>query len=1005
MARKRTRTSDATRPHVVGHTEVEARLRSGEDDPALREYFGDDRFRELQSLARQAAATKRRGVPGPRVYVLPGIMGSTLGRKRALLNDTLWVDPIEIALGRLTLLALPDGGRNTALGVLLIAYLKLKLTLEAAGFDADFHAFDWRQGVDQLGEELMQRIAADPATNVALVAHSMGGLVSRAAIGLDHGRKISKLVMLGTPNFGSFAPVQAMRGTYASVRAIATLDLKHSPEALARLVFTTFPGLTQMLPAPEKFSAVDLYNPATWPADGPEPDAQLLQEVAAARASLASPDERFFLIAGVNQDTTVDMAINNGQFEYTVSKAGDGTVPRAFCELPPTRTYYVVEAHGNLPNNGLVGRATIDILRSGSTALLPTDWPAVRAARIVREKDMRTPVKRKSWNRMTREDRRAFWEGMLELPEEKHGARPKVPKPQPTPPPASGHGHVILGERPQRAIEIRLAQGSITEANARALVLGIFENVEPAGPAIAVDARLNGAVKEFTRRRMFRGDVGEVFVMPTGRSLLRADSVLFAGLGTFDAFKQSVHEFVAENVVRTFVRTQVEDFATVLWGTGSGCSIAESLEYQLRGYFRGMADADPDRLLRRITFCALDERKYGEMRDALLALSNTPLFDGVDATVLEITLPDVAIEEPAVAARAARRPQPAYLLINQRVEDNKRFSLHASVLTANDKAAIISAEKRLNRSTIDAQLRAIEDTSFTFRGMPRFGERLGSLLLDERILEALGKMKGNHLVVVHDAPGSQYPWETLCVDGWFPAGGAGLSRHYAADNLSVAKWSEQRRIDRVLDILLIVNPTGDLEGADQEGERLMMRFRRRANIRVHRIAGADARRDVIKEEFQSGRYDVLHYAGHAHFDEHDPAGSGIHLADGVLSGIDLASLSNLPALVFFNACESARLASGARPRRRHVKQRIVENVGLAEAFLRGGVANYIGTYWPVGDDSAGAAADAIYAALVKGKSIGDAIVAARGALRAMSSVDWTDYIHYGSYDFTVKRAG
>jgi pimeloyl-ACP methyl ester carboxylesterase len=998
MARKKKRAARALRGSVLGHTEVEARLRSGDDDPELREYFGDERFRELQTLAQQAAATTRRGDKGPRVYVLPGIMGSTLGRKRAILNDTLWVDPFQIALGQLTRLSLPDGGRYTALGVLLIAYLKLKLTLEAAGFDASFHPFDWRQSADALGAELMRRVEADAARSVALVAHSMGGLVARAALALDGHRKINKLVMLGTPNFGSFAPVQAMRGTYSSVRAIAALDLKHSPESLARHVFTTFPGLTQMLPAPEKFSDIDLYDSKTWPDDGPEPSAELLGSVGAVRAKLAQPDDRFFLIAGVNQETTVGMAVNRGKFEYTVSNAGDGTVPRAFCELPPTRTYYVVESHGSLPNNGLVGRAVIDILRSGMTVLLPTQWPSTRASHTVREKEMRTPVRRKAWGKMTRAERREFWDGMLQTSNGAATAR----TPATAPPAPSSNGHVIMGQRPQRAIEIRIAKGSITEANARALVLGIFKNVEPAGPANAVDERLNGAVKEFTRHRMFRGDVGEVFVMPTRRSLLRADSVLFAGLGNFDTFKENVHEFVAQNVVRTFVRTQVEDFATVLWGTGSGCTITEALQYQLRGYFKGMVDADPDRQLRRITFCMRDDDKFQEMHDALLRLTSTSLFDEVEATIVEIALPDVEIATPTQRVRAARGPGPAYLLINQQVENNKKFSLRASVLGASDKAAIVSEEKRLNLGAINSHLREIEFASFNFRSMRRYGERLAELLLDEGIRAALGKVKDSHLVVVHDEPASKYPWETLCIDGWFPAGGAGLSRHYAADNLSVAKWSERRRIDRSLDILLIQNPTENLDGADAEGKRLMELFGRRTSIHVHRIAGRDALCDVVKEEFQSGKYDVLHYAGHAHFDEHDPAGSGIRLADGVLSGLDLVSLNNLPALVFFNACETGRLPSAAHKRRKHVKDRINKNVGLAEAFLRGGVANYVGTYWPVGDDSATTAAEEIYGAIVRGKSMGEAVAAARAAMRKDASLDWADYIHYGSYDFTVK---
>ena len=46
----------------------------------------------------------------------------------------------------------------------------------------------------------------------------------------------------------------------------------------------------------------------------------------------------------------------------------------------------------------------------------------------------------------------------------------------------------------------------------------------------------------------------------------------------------------------------------------------------------------------------------------------------------------------------------------------------------------------------------------------------------------------------------------------------------------------------------------------------------------------------------------------------------------------------------FNACESAR----TRNPRAHIRAKVDRNMGLAESLLRGGVANYIGTYWPVG---------------------------------------------------------
>ena len=48
------------------------------------------------------------------------------------------------------------------------------------------------------------------------------------------------------------------------------------------------------------------------------------------------------------------------------------------------------------------------------------------------------------------------------------------------------------------------------------------------------------------------------------------------------------------------------------------------------------------------------------------------------------------------------------------------------------------------------------------------------------------------------------------------------------------------------------------------------------------------------------------------------------------------------------------------------------------------------------------AAGRIYDAVVKGRSMGEAVGAARAALRADHAIDWADYVHYGSYDFTIK---
>src|SRR5438034_9288565 len=193
--------------------ELERALLTGESRGLLEDYFGPDNYNQLRDLARDAAARPVRG--GHSVLSLPGIMGSTLAKKRLLgIENTLWINPVAIALGKLMALKL-NGASSPyhAAGTILLAYLKLKLRLKIRGFDADFFPYDWRRSLEDLGADLANKIRQEPASQVSLVAHSMGGLVARMALP-EAGEKVTRLIMLGTPNYGSFAPVQVIRATY-----------------------------------------------------------------------------------------------------------------------------------------------------------------------------------------------------------------------------------------------------------------------------------------------------------------------------------------------------------------------------------------------------------------------------------------------------------------------------------------------------------------------------------------------------------------------------------------------------------------------------------------------------------------------------------------------------------------------------------------------------------------------------------------------------------------------
>jgi hypothetical protein len=436
---------------------------------------------------------------------------------------------------------------------------------------------------------------------------------------------------------------------------------------------------------------------------------------------------------------------------------------------------------------------------------------------------------------------------------------------------------------------------------------------------------------------------------------------------------------------------------------------------QLRGFIRGILDADRDHRMRRITICELDPDRYREMKEELYRLASTELFDDLVVTFDEVELP-----EPPVAAgvpgapRAAvleQAPELAYLLVNreENPQPRRRSDIEvyrAAVLTKGHKATVVSGSRQISTGKLEAQLQKLESDRLGLTSLRSFGEDLGRMLLEPSVARVLQEMKDSHLVVVHDAVSSRIPWETLCIGGWFPAAGAGLSRRYSAENLSAAKWLEERRKDELISVLLITNPTEDLDGAEREMERIRRFFPPSAAVRVNdSLHGARATREAVLAELGSGRYDVVHYAGHAFFDPEQRSRSGILChGDQVLSGAHLAELRSLPSLAFFNACESARVRRGKARKNSNLemKRRIERNVGLAEAFLRGGIANYIGTYWPVGDDAAERFATTFYGELVGGESIGKAIQAARSEVREAGSIDWADYVHYGTQDFVLK---
>jgi pimeloyl-ACP methyl ester carboxylesterase len=247
------------------------------------------------------------------------------------------------------------------------------------------------------------------------VAHSMGGIVARrfiqkfpdvwASMQDKSGEKRGgRLVMMGTPNRGSYAIPLALSGEEKTVKSLAKLDFKHDRRNLLRIL-NTFVGSYQLLPSPKlELNGDDhrkLFAAATW---GDLPVRQELLD--RGKAFMAELDPvvdagRLVFVGGYNQETPHRIHVDGpGRFRYESTLDGDGRVPHETALLEGVATFWVMEEHGDLPRNARVLAGIHDLLQKNTTAALETAEPRCappgRAPHTIRRRKKRRTRK---WTR------------------------------------------------------------------------------------------------------------------------------------------------------------------------------------------------------------------------------------------------------------------------------------------------------------------------------------------------------------------------------------------------------------------------------------------------------------------------------------------------------------------------------------------------------------------------------------------------------------------------------
>lgn len=206
-----------------------------------------------------------------------------------------------------------------------------------------------------------------------------------------------------------------------------------------------------------------------------------------------------------------------------------------------------------------------------------------------------------------------------------------------------------------------------------------------------------------------------------------------------------------------------------------------------------------------------------------------------------------------------------------------------------------------------------------------------------------------------------------------------------------------------LKMLILANPTNDLKSAYLEGVHIKEQFDRKRNEMNIDFKSTYIDTMYVKKNLRD--YDIVHFAGHCEYDIDNPKNTGWVLSDGRFTTQDIFMLGqslSLPALVFSNACHSAKVITDLMDTDYQEK-----NYSLASAFIFSGVRHYVGAIRKIEDAISLGFAKEFYTQLIKGYPVGECVRRSRMKLieeYGITAISWASYLLYGNPNFILFKA-
>lgn len=1048
----------------------------GEPQPSsnLDALFDEVEQKDLRRLAEHSRLVRSHNTPLGNIVFLHGITGSDLAVESKGDVDDIWINIPRLVFGKIELLKLAADGHLEANPKLTVRatrinkkyYAKAVLALRAR-WNVEPYAYDWRKDIDEASDGLANLIRDKfPGKSVHLVAHSLGGLVARNFIRrhpdlwaqmrdseLTAG---GRLVMLGTPNYGSYAIPSVLTGTEQSMEMLALVDIPHNMSELLSIT-NTFLGSYMLLPAPDKLPTrlASLYQKDTW-GETPGIAQQHLNRTYQFHHDLANSatidSARMVYVAGCRRATISSMEIvAPGEFEYSFTSAGDGRVPHELGLLPGVPTYYVDEVHGDLARNEKVLRAVDAILATGATDELSTSVLRAREVAPPKMRDYRTAADRLligDMERLAIKIKEQGEQGELTQVEQQFaadallkaamgsGARSLPTALEPTDAVARRPYQTAALRKPID-LEVALRYGDVKEIPAQAIVVGHYRGVQPVNAIGAIDEALHGWISRAVKRGMISGHLGETFYIPSLEHI-EANGVVVAGMGDYGRFNAGALRQLMANVAIGAVGMGFTSIAGVLVGAGEGgldCDIA--LRELIEGLGTGLnewreEDGTDEVSLKQLVLIERSPQRFFKLRRLLQTIAKTGSLSTVNLKLGEPLRADErkARADALRAAREATKPNAglsslgtAELSASFNEFDEVRITVECVEERSVFRFSALTRSAVVPVREVEVNLRNAYEAADALRKartrdeQQLFGQLFYTYLIPQDFHELIDGPFPVRLIV--DPTSASFPWEMACFTARANAARCswlgpdlGLSRQFKTLLSSAPGISPPRNAK--LRVLVIADPAPEpqleLHGARMEG-RMVVDLLRRANGQVFdnvkldidvvsRIGPGECEPMEMLALLLSGEFDIVHFSGHGDYNPKDPNASGwIFGADRVLTARDIFRARKVPRLVFANACFSGVL----RESEAYAPQSISRGLAsIAEAFLERGVPNYVGTGWPVDDSQAVKMAHVFYKALLQGKAIGGALKAgSKAVFDEQVESTWGAYQLYGNPGDTV----